>query len=406
MELNYTAQVLIDLAITLLAAFCLSRIAKRLRLPNVTGYILAGILIGPHCLKLIDAQTVEAMSFLTDAALAFIAYGVGKLFKWISLNASGVRVVVVTVLEALAAAAAVTGTMLLFGLPLDFSLLLGAIASATAPASTLMTIKQYKAKGHFVDTVLQVVALDDAVALIAFSVCATVAGMTEGSGAVRAQDILLPLAYNVAAILVGGALAFVLKWLMQRVTSDYNRLLLVVIMLMGLAGACAAVDVSPLLACMVFGAMHANLSRKQTLFKKVDRFTPPVLTLFFVLSGMRLNVPMLASVGAIGVAYFVARIAGKCLGARVGAVLAHETPEVRNCLGLALIPQAGVSIGLAALAERMLSPELGSLLSVIILSSAVLYELVGPASARLALRLAGVIPEEKAVNNPAAECTR
>ena len=296
------------------------------------------------------------------------------------------RVVVVTVLEALAAAAAVTGTMLLFGLPLDFSLLLGAIASATAPASTLMTIKQYKAKGHFVDTVLQVVAL--------------------GSGAVRAQDILLPLAYNVAAILVGGALAFVLKWLMQRVTSDYNRLLLVVIMLMGLAGACAAVDVSPLLACMVFGAMHANLSRKQTLFKKVDRFTPPVLTLFFVLSGMRLNVPMLASVGAIGVAYFVARIAGKCLGARVGAVLAHETPEVRNCLGLALIPQAGVSIGLAALAERMLSPELGSLLSVIILSSAVLYELVGPASARLALRLAGAIPEEKAVNNPAAECTR
>ena len=369
MELNYTAQVLIDLAITLLAAFCLSRIAKRLRLPNVTGYILAGILIGPHCLKLIDAQTVEAMSFLTDAALAFIAFGVGKFFKWSRLKASGVRVVVVTVLEALAAAAAVTGTMLLFGLPLNFSLLLGAIASATAPASTLMTIKQYKAKGHFVDTVLQVVALDDAVALIAFSVCATVAGMTEGSGAVRAQDILLPLAYNVAAILVGGALAFVLKWLMQRVTSDYNRLLLVVIMLMGLAGACAAVDVSPLLACMVFGAMHA-------------------------------------SVGAIGVAYFVARIAGKCLGARVGAVLAHETPEVRNCLGLALIPQAGVSIGLAALAERMLSPELGSLLSVIILSSAVLYELVGPASARLALRLAGAIPEEKTVNNPAAECTR
>lgn len=164
MELNYTAQVLIDLAITLLAAFCLSRIAKRLRLPNVTGYILAGILIGPHCLKLIDAQTVEAMSFLTDAALAFIAFGVGKFFKWSRLKASGVRVVVVTVLEALAAAAAVTGTMLLFGLPLDFSLLLGAIASATAPASTLMTIKQYKAKGHFVDTVLQVVALDDAVA--------------------------------------------------------------------------------------------------------------------------------------------------------------------------------------------------------------------------------------------------
>ena len=114
---------------------------------------------------------------------------------------------------------------------------------------------------------------------------------------------------------------------------------------------------------------------------------------------------MLASVGAIGVAYFVARIVGKCLGARVGAALARETPEVRNCLGLALIPQAGVSIGLAALAERLLAPELGALLSVIILSSAVLYELVGPASARLALRLAGAIPAEKTAN-PAAECMR
>ena len=404
MELNQTARVLISLAVALFAAFCLSRVTKRVRLPNVTGYILAGILIGPHCLKAIDEAAVESMSFITDAALAFIAFGVGKYFKWETLKSGGIRIVILTFMEALAAAAAVTGTMLLVGLPLDFALLLGAIASATAPASTLMTIRQYKAKGHFVDTVLQVVALDDAVALIAFSVCAAIAGAAAGGG-VEARDVLLPLAYNLAAIVVGALLALVLQWLMRRVFSNYNRLILVVTMLMALAGACAAVDISPLLACMVFGALHANLSRGQTLFKKVERFTPPVLTLFFVLSGMRLDLSMLASVGAAGVAYFVARIAGKCLGARAGAALVRETPEVRNCLGLALIPQAGVSIGLAALAERMLAPELGALLSTIILSSAVLYELVGPACARPSLRLAGAIPREHAPD-PVAECTR
>ena len=398
LTLNHTALTILDLAAMLVAAFGVSRVTKLMKLPNVTGYILSGILIGPYCLKWIDAPMVESMSFVTDVALAFIAFGVGKYFKWATLKKSGSRIVIITVLESLAAAFAVTAVMLLvFQMPLSFSLLLGAIAAATAPASTLMTIRQYKAKGHFVDTILQVVALDDAVSLMAFSVCATISQVADSPDQLNAASILMPILYNVLAVALGVGMAFLLKWLMKRVLSSYNRLLLVIILLLTLAGLCAAVDVSPLLGCMAFGMIHANIStKKELLFKTVDRFTPPVLTFFFVVSGMRLNVPSLATAGIIGVVYFFVRIAGKYLGATAGAAVTRDEPEVRKYLGMALVPQAGVSIGLAALGERMLSPQMGSMLSTIILSSAVLYEIAGPALAKLSLHLAGAL-------NPASQ---
>ena len=168
LHVNHTSLVILELAVMLLSAFLLSRLTKRLKLPNVTAYIVAGILIGPCGLKWIDAEMVESMGFVTDVALSFIAFGVGRYFKWETLKKSGARVLIVTALESLTAAAAISAVMLLvFHLPLSFALLLGAVGAATAPASTLMTIRQYKAKGHFVDTILQVVALDEDGALLA-----------------------------------------------------------------------------------------------------------------------------------------------------------------------------------------------------------------------------------------------
>ena len=217
------------------------------------------------------------------------------------------------------------------------------------------------------------------------------------AGRADAASILLPIAYNIAAVALGAGMAFLLKWGERRVTSRYNRLLMVVILLLTLSGLCAAVDISPLLACMALGMVHANISRKgEALFKAVERFTPPVLTFFFVVSGMRLNVPALKTAGVIGVSYFFVRILGKYAGAAAGALLTGEDKSVRRYLGLALVPQAGVSIGLAALGERMLPPEMGSLLNTIVLSSAVLYEIAGPGLAKLALHLAGALkPAEK-----------
>ena len=406
LHVNDTSLIILELVAMLSSAFALSRVTKRLRLPNVTAYILAGILIGPCGLKWIDAEMVESMGFVTDVALAFIAFGVGKYFKWTTLRGNGTRVAVITVFEALAAAVAIALVMLyVFRLPLSFSLLLGAVGSATAPASTLMTIRQYKAKGHFVDTILQVVALDDAVALIAFSVCATISQIAATSGRADALSILLPILYNIAAVALGVGMAFLLRWGETRVTSRYNRLLMVVILLLALSGLCAAVDVSPLLSCMALGTVHANISRKgDALFKAVERFTPPVLTFFFVVSGMRLDVPALRAAGIIGVTYFFVRILGKYAGATLGAALTHEEPAVRRYLGLALVPQAGVSIGLAALGERMLPAEMGDMLTTIVLSSAVLYELAGPGLAKLSLRLSGALaaPEKSPGGEAAA----
>ena len=409
LRVNHTSLIILELAVMLLSAFLLSRLTKRLKLPNVTAYIVAGILIGPCGLKWIDEAMVESMGFVTDVALSFIAFGVGRYFKWETLKKSGARVLIVTALESLTAAAAISAVMLLvFHLPLSFALLLGAVGAATAPASTLMTIREYKAKGHFVETILQVVALDDAVALLAFSVCATVSQIAGSAGRADAASILLPIACNIAAVALGAGMAFLLKWGERRVTSRYNRLLMVVILLLTLSGLCAAVDISPLLACMALGMVHANISRKgEALFKAVERFTPPVLTFFFVVSGMRLNVPALKTAGVIGVSYFFVRILGKYAGAAAGALLTDEDKSVRRYLGLALVPQAGVSIGLAALGERMLPPEMGSLLNTIVLSSAVLYEIAGPGLAKLALHLAGALkPAEKGAWKDAKEKER
>ena len=406
LHIGHTALVILELAVMLLSAFILSGATQKLRLPNVTAYIVAGIVIGPCGLKWIDEAMVESMGFVTDVALSFIAFGVGRYFKWETLKNSGARVLVITALESLGAAAAIAAVMLfVFHLSLSFSLLLGAVGAATAPASTLMTIRQYKAKGHFVETILQVVALDDAVALLAFSACATVSQIADSAEAVDISRVLLPIVYNLAAVALGAGIAFLLKWCEKHVTSRYDRLLLVVILLLTLSGLCAAVDISPLLSCMALGMVHANISHKgEALFKAVERFTPPVLTFFFVVSGMRLNVPALKTAGVIGVTYFFVRILGKYAGATAGAMLTGEDENVRRYLGLALVPQAGVSIGLAALGERMLPAEMGSLLNTIVLSSAVLYELAGPGLAKLSLRLSGALaaPEKSPGGEAAA----
>ncbi len=372
---------------------------QKLRLPNVTGYILSGVLIGPYVLDLIPGEIVEHMEFVTDVALAFIAFGVGRYFKLSTLRASGSKIVILTLFESLAAAVLVTASMaLIFHLPMPFCLLLGAIGSATAPASTIMTIRQYQAKGEFVNTILQVVALDDAVALIAFSVCAAVvSAMEDSSKALDFGVVILPVILNAVTVIAGGALGYVLHRLIdnERRSSDH-RLILTTAILLFITGFCTCFDISPLLSCMALGAVYTNVSDNDRVFTQVNSFTPPILLMFFVLSGMRLNLPSLATAGVIGIFYFFIRILGKYTGAYAGARICGYSANIRNYLGLALIPQAGVSIGLAVLGQRLLSPETGLMLSTIILSSGVLYEMVGPACAKASLFLSHTIEKEDA----------
>lgn len=386
------AAVILSLAAILLAAFLLTRITKKLRLPNVTGYIFAGVLLGPYVLKVVPAVILGRMDFVTDIALAFIAFGTGKYFKFSALKKSGKQTVIITIFEALMAAVVITLTMIfVFRLSVPFSLLLGAIGCATAPASTIMTIRQYKAKGKFVNMILQVVALDDAVALIAFSVCAAIAQAMESDGGFTASVIVLPVIINILAVGLGILGGWILSKLINENRSYDHRLVVVIAVLLALTGFCTALDVSPLLACMALGTAYMNISGNKKLFKQVNKFTPPILAIFFVLSGMRLDILSLATAGVIGVVYFFVRIIGKYIGSYLGAWVSHSEKPIRNYLGLALIPQAGVSIGLAALGQRILPAESGMMLSTIILSSAILYEMVGPLAAKTSLILAGAI---------------
>lgn len=389
------AGIILSIAIILLAGFLCTRVTKKLRFPNVSGYIISGILIGPCVLHLIPREVIAGMDFMTDIALAFIAFGVGKYFRKDILLKQGGKIITITIFEALTAGACITIAMVVcFRLPWSFSLLLGSIGCATAPASTIMTIRQYHAKGNFVDTILQVTALDDAVALIAFSVCTALVEFMHADQALEWSVILLPVLWNIMAIALAVVLAWVLHHIISEKRSSDHRLVLVIAVMLALTGICSCFAISPLLSCMVLGAVYINLSGNKDLFCQVNGFTPPITLLFFVLSGMRLDLYALVSCGVIGIVYFFVRIIGKAAGAWTGARISHASTAVRQYLGLALIPQAGVSIGLAILAQRLLPSTEGTMLSLIILSSAVLYEMIGPACAKLSLKLSGSIAIE------------
>ena len=391
------AVIIIAIAIMLLCGFLMTRITKKLKLPNVTAYIVTGILIGPFCLNLIPQTIITGTEFLADIALAFIAFSTGEFFKFSKLKNNAGKVVIITLAEALTASLFVfILTFWILRLNLAFSIVLAALASATAPASTMMTIRQTQAKGDFVDTLLQVVAYDDIVALLAYSIAISVAVSSSTGAALGIWDIILPILKNLGVLALGGVFGLLMKLLIQKKRSTDNRLIIAIALLFAFCGICAAMDVSPLLGCMSMGTVYINVTDDDKLFKQLNYFSPPILLLFFVRSGLSFDLNALikpsGAIGGvplllIGVLYFIVRILGKYAGAFFGCLSVKKPKETRNYFGLALIPQAGVAIGLAAIGARTLGGESGNALQTVILASSVLYELIGPACAKLSLYL-------------------
>ena len=416
------AAVIMSVALMLFSGFMATRLTKRLRLPDVTAYIVSGILIGPYCLHLVPPRIIEGMDFLPDIALAFIAFSTGEFFKVSVLKKNGLKVVVITILEAFLTSVFVfVAAWFILRLNFAFSIVLAALASATAPASTMMTIRQTGAKGDFVNTLLQVVALDDVVGLVEYSIAISVAlASTSGPGGFDLRNVLLPIVVNAGVLGLGCFFGLAMKWMLFKKHSTDNRLIIAIALLFSFCGICTLFDVSPLLGCMSMGTVYVNLTEDDKLFKQLNYFSPPILLLFFVRSGLSFELDALFSTSAVvgsaplllvGVVYFIVRILGKYAGAFWGCLLVHKPKNVRNYLGLALIPQAGVAIGLAALGARTLGGEMGGALQTIILASSVLYELIGPGCAKLSLYLSGsyhtrledIVPEE---DLPASEGRR
>ena len=393
------APVILSVALMLFFGFALTRITKRLHLPNVTAYILAGILLGQYALDLVPQEVVSGMAFLSDIALAFIAFGVGEFFKLDALRRNGWRVIVITLSEALLSSILVFfASYFLLGLNFSLSLVLAALASATAPASTVMTIRQTGARGDFVDTLLQVMALDNIVSLLSFSVAISVAVITLGGGTLSLGSVAAPVLRNLLGVIAGLAFGFLLRLLIPKGRSTDNRLIIVVALLFLFCGVCAIIDVSPLLGCMMIGAVYTNLGGDDKLFLQVSYFSPPILLLFFVRSGISFRLDTLFAGGGtlvayplilISVVYVFVRIVGKVGGCYLGCLAARKEIRIRKYLGLAEIPQASVAIGLAVLGARALGGEMGTTLETVVVAAGVLYEIVGPVSAKLALYLSG-----------------
>ena len=408
---------LIPMSIALVAGLLMTRVFKKLHLnfPDVTAFLIAGLAIGPYVLGSLhigglgfsSLEAVNDLSVISSVALGFIAFSIGNEFRLSQLKETGRQAAVIGVLQALVAMvlvdAALLGLHLLMPdvLSTPAAITLGAIATATAPAATLMVVRQYKARGKLTNLLLPIVALDDAVGLVAFAVSFGVATALH-SGSVNLLSILVePLLEIVGSLLLGSLMGLILTLLEKLFFSNSNRLSLTiafVVMTIALSGmefqlGPVKLGFSNLLVCMMLGTVFCNLCpRSPDIMERSDRWTVPLYALFFVLSGAELDLSVFSSLAVvgIGVVYILTRSAGKYLGARGSAAMVNCDHNIRKYLGITLLPQAGVALGMSA-SSMSLGAGDGRLIRNIVLFSVLVYELVGPSLTRWALMKSGDI---------------
>ena len=412
-------ETLLCLAVALFAGLMLSRLAKLVQLPAVTAYLVAGILVGPYLLGalgikglgFVSMEDVESYGLLADAALGFIAFSIGNEFRLSQLKQTGKQATIVGIFQAvfttLLVDAALIGLHFLIPdkLPLPAAIVLGAVASATAPAATLMVVRQYKAKGPVTDILLPVVALDDAVGLILFAISFGVAKALI-SGSVDLISVLVePLLEVVLSLGLGFGMGMLFTYFERFFHSRSKRLsmsvtfVLLTVALSMLKFEIGGVHIafSSLLVCMMLGTVFCNLCDfSEELMDRLDRWTAPLFILFFVISGAELELATFRDivVVCIGLVYILFRSLGKYTGAGISARISHCDPKIVKYLGITLLPQAGVALGMAIKAEAL--GEEGRIVTNIILFSVLIYELIGPFLTKMALAKAGEIrPEGK-----------
>ena len=415
--------ILLSVSIAMLAGLLMTRVIKPLKLPAVTAYLIAGVLIGPYCLGALhipgvgftSSEAVTKLSLVSEVALGFIAFSIGNEFRLEDLKHTGRQAAIIGVTQALIAALLVDAALLVLHLLMPEKLTaaqaitLGAIATATAPAATLMVVRQYKAKGPLTNLLLPIVALDDAVGLVVFAVSFGIA-RTLTSGMVDLVSILVnPLVEIAASLALGTVLGWLLTQLEKLFNSNTNRLNLTIAFVFLTASLAmlefqvgsVTVGFSSLLVCMMLGTVFCNLCPlSHDLMEKADKWTSPLFALFFVISGAELELRVFTDVAivGIGVVYILFRSLGKYFGAFISAECVKCTPQICKYLGITLLPQAGVALGMCITA-RQLGAQ-GDLIRNIVLFSVLIYELVGPMLTKLALTKAGDIqPMSEEVKN-------
>ncbi len=426
-------QILVTLSIAMLAGLLMSRVMKKLHLPAVTAYLVAGILVGPYLLGAIDFSAIgmpfnhlgfspadfgladgsvknEAFVILSDVALGFIAFAIGNEFRLSELRAIGKQATVIGILQAVAATVLVDAALiaLSFAMPEvltpSAAIILGAIATATAPAATLMVVRQYKAKGKLTDLLLPIVALDDAVGLVVFSVSFGIARAMD-EGAVSLVSVLVnPLLEVVLSLVLGAVMGYLFTVCEKFFHSGSKRmslsitfvLLTVALSMLEFHIGEVQIGFSSLLVCMMLGTVFCNLCDfSADIMDRADKWTAPLFVLFFVLSGAELQLDILASgaVILIGVVYIISRSLGKYFGTLFSAKLVGCDKNIQKYLGITLLPQAGVALGMSTVVLQTMGDK-GILVRNIVLFAVLVYELVGPLLTKIALTKAGDIKEK------------
>ena len=407
---------LISLAVALVGGLMLSRVTKLVKLPAVTAYLVAGLLLGPFCIGALKipglgfntAEQVNAMKIITQTALGFIAFAMGNEFRLSQLKATGAKAITVGILQAVIATVFVDITLIALHLlfpsliSISCAITLGAIASATAPAATLMVIRQYKADGPLTKLLMLVVAIDDAVGLVLFSVSFGIATALS-SGHVNVVAVVLePIVEVILSLGLGAAMGWLLNWVEQFFHSRSKRMSISVAFVMLTVGlSMIEFDVggihcgfSLLLVCMMTGTIFCNICpTSEELMGRIDGWTTPLNVLFFVISGAELDLNVLAQPVTllVGILYIIARSAGKYFGASWSCRLTGQPKTITDHLGITLLPQAGVALGMAITAATL--PD-GALARNVVLFSVLMYELVGPALTKRSLLAVGEIKPE------------
>lgn len=416
-QISDTASLLLMLGMAMFFGLLMTRVLKPLGLPAVTSYLIAGLLLGPCLFGRIGLgfrsfEDVSSLGILSDVALGFIAFSIGNEFRLTDLKHTGKQAAVVAVVQAFAATVLVDASLLAIYYLFDLGdsigvstcICLGAIATATAPAATLMVINQYKARGPLTSILLPIVALDDAVGLVVFAVSFGIAKALTSGAAISAITVLMNPLLEVVGSLLLGFVTGVIFTLIEKLFHSNTRRMSISITFVVLTAALSMLKVdipstgielgfSSLLVCMMLGTVFCNICDfSADIMDRVDKWTAPLFVLFFVLSGAELDLNVFSNltVVVIGVVYIIARSIGKYVGASVGSKTMKCEPQICKYLGITLLPQAGVALGMSVTVAEDLGAE-GAIIRNIVLFSVLIYELFGPMLTKIALTKAGEI---------------
>lgn len=367
--------------------------AKFVKLPKVTGYLLMGIIIGPSMLALLSREAVEGIILINDIALGLIMFNIGAVFEINHIKQVGSKIAWLTIAQSLGCFAVTTAGLMIVGMDFFTSALLGTIGIATAPAAILLVIREYDARGEFTDTLLSVVAASNVICILAFELVYSLGNIGHDLGVVG--GVVRPLYEFFGSLLVGGAVGYLISRWEEHIDDQAELLMIIIASIMLVAGIAHTMQLQPLLATLFMGAVTNNLSPMHRLvYVEMKQVEQPLYIAFFVLAGASLHLELMPSLGVVGLMYLISRVAGKWFGVWIVSKIKGYARDTRKYLGPGMIVQAGVAIGLVDTVNRT-SPELGVIVTPVILATVLIYETIGPPVIRFVLFKAGEAREEK-----------